>query len=249
MSQIRYVCPVLAILMVLSVLLLGGCGSGNSPSTFNPDTGLHSVGWLPTGHKTEAIARLESCAPCHGADYGGGISKVACTDCHLGNQQSVHPAQWGPFADLLHANYVRENGATSCATAVCHGSALNGVGGTGPSCTLCHLGGVYAVHPTAWGSYTYALHASFAAINGTSSCTNASCHGPTLAGVGGSGPSCTLCHIGGVNLKHPAAWTANITLHKDYVAANGDTSCRNVVCHGASLEGILLSGPACQVCH
>ena len=361
MSQITKTSLTFALLLLLSVVTIAGCGSSNSQSAFDSSTGKHPAGWLPAGHKSEAVVNLDNCTQCHGADYKGGISKVSCTNCHIGNQKSIHPTAWGPFTDVLHAtfvrsegtstcanlschgaaltgitgsgpsctlchlggvnsfhpaawgasadllhknyvrvegttgcataschgidlagtggtgpsctlchlggvdsfhptewgtsvnllhkDYVRVKGTTGCATASCHGIDLAGTGGTGPSCTLCHLGGVASIHPVYWGSYTYAVHANYTRTNGTTGCSNASCHGATLTGVSDSGPSCTLCHLGGVNLKHPAAWTADIKLHKGYVAVNGDSSCRNVSCHGANLEGTFMSGPSCKACH
>ncbi|MDP2725404.1 MAG: hypothetical protein Q8O44_03920 [Syntrophales bacterium] len=252
---------------------------------------------------TAAKASLETCTECHGADYTGGISKIACTDCHIGNQQSIHPTQWGPFGFILHADYVRTNTSSTCANALCHGANLDGAGGTGPSCTSCHMGdvasmhppwgtpdyakhgsyvksnnndtsgcanarchgtnldgiggagpsctschmgGANSIHPTYWGSLTYAMHGSYVKSNDTSGCANVSCHGTTLTGVSGSGPSCTLCHIGGVASVHPAEWNGNIKLHKTY---NDFNSCRNIVCHGDDFNGVYLSGPSCYLCH
>lgn len=302
MSQIRKKSLLFSALFLLSVFLLVGCGSSNSQSNFDPVSGEHVAGWLPDGHKAEAKAHVDSCAQCHGADYGGGISKIACTDCHIGNQQSIHPVTWGPFGyilhanyaetngtaacanalchgvnldgvgaagpsctschlggvgaihptswgdaiDTLHGNYAKLNGTTACANAKCHGASLDGIGAAGPSCTLCHMGGVASIHPTNWGSYAYALHGSYAKINGTTACANAFCHGAALTGVSGSGPSCTLCHLGGVNSKHPVEWNGNIQLHKTY---NDYGSCRNIVCHGADFNGVYLSGPSCYICH
>jgi hypothetical protein len=172
---------------------LAGCGDTHPEATFNTGTGQHVSGWLPSGHKAQAQANMEACADCHGADFLGGIAKVACTQCHLGNQNSFHPVQWGNFAYALHGNYAR--------------------------------------------------------LNGTASCANVTCHGADLTGVAGSGPSCTQCHIGGITSFHPIVWNTNIVLHKDYVALNGDSSCRNGACHGANLQGVFLSGPGCQTCH
>lgn len=124
-----------------------------------------------------------------------------------------------------------------------------GVADSGVSCTSCHLGGVDSVHPTSWGELTYYYHAVYARANGTSSCANVNCHGATLEGVSGSGPSCTSCHMGGVNSVHPAAWNADITLHKPYVGTFGTSACATAVCHGSDLKGVYLSGPHCNVCH
>jgi len=297
--------PTLVPLLLLSGFLLAGCADSNPQSTFNSQTGSHPSNWLPAAHKTAAMPSTEACAQCHGADYGGGISKLACTQCHLGDQNSVHPTQWGTQTAAQHASYVQQNGTTSCANIYCHGANLGGVEGSGPSCTQCHMGGVYSIHPTQWGSqtaaqhgsyvtangssacanaschgpnldgvggtgpsctqchlggtylkhpvewgiYAYALHSDYVKLKGTTGCATASCHGPNLDGVGGTGPSCTQCHLGGINSFHPTAWNTNYLLHRPYVGSNGDSSCRNAACHGANLQGVYLSGPACQLCH
>ena len=173
--------------------LLGGCGDTSPEATLDTGTGQHAAGWLPSGHKAQAQAHMEMCADCHGADFLGGIAIVACTQCHLGNQNSIHPTAWGINAYALHPDYVR--------------------------------------------------------LNGTTGCANVCCHGPNLDGVGGTGPSCTQCHLGGISSFHPIPWNTNILLHKDYVQANGDSSCRNAACHDANLQGVYLSGPACSLCH
>ena len=182
-------------------LFLAACGGGGSNSTdfgsgASPQqavSGTHASGWLPGGHKPEANLNPNACADCHGNDFLGGTTGVACTKCHLGNQASVHPLLWGNFA--------------------------------------------------------YALHGRYSALNGNTSCANVNCHGSNLSGVPGSGPSCTQCHMGGVNSFHPVAWKSNIILHKDYVGSNGTSSCRTAVCHGTSLKGVFLSGPSCGSCH
>jgi hypothetical protein len=196
MSQIRQGDPLLAVLLLLVVFSLAGCGSANDSASFNPNSGSHPAGWLPAGHTTKAVADMESCAQCHGADYKGGISKVSCTECHIGNERSVHPTDWGLYAYATHGGYVKSNG------------------------------------------------------NDTSGCANVNCHGATLTGVSGSGPSCTLCHMGGVDSIHPAAWNgSNVGLHKTRAGYTNYDSCRNIVCHGAALEGAYLSGHSCYLCH
>jgi hypothetical protein len=181
-------------LLLLFVFLLAGCGDENKPADFNANAGTHPSGWIPTDHMTAAKANVQTCADCHGADYRGGISKIACTKCHLGNQNSVHPTAWGIQTYAFHGDYVKLNGTTACANALCHGANLDGVGGTGPSCTQCHLGGISSFHPVAWSNNNIRLHKDYVGANGDSSCRNASCHGANLQGVNLSGPACSLCH-------------------------------------------------------
>jgi hypothetical protein len=187
---------------------------------------------------------------CHGADLTGVAgSGPSCTSCHIGGVGSFHPADWGDKILSKHGGYVKINGNTGCANAACHGPELTGVAGSGPSCTSCHIGGVGSFHPADWGDLAYARHPSYVLSNGTTACSNAACHGPELTGVADSGPSCTSCHIGGPLSFHPAAWATDFLQHAPYVAANGTGSCSNVVCHGVSLQGVYLSGPACTICH
>lgn len=199
MSQVRKISLSPFLLLSFLAFVLAGCGDTNPQGT-NLDiaTGKHPSNWLPSGHSTEAKAQMETCAQCHGANFLGGISKIACTQCHLGNQNSIHPERWGNFAYALHGNFVNLNGTTSCANANCHGTDLTGTAGgsgrTGPSCTSCHLGGSpTSAHPTDWVG-DVRLHGGFALARGTSSCQNAVCHGPDLKGVFLSGPSCSTCH-------------------------------------------------------
>src|SRR3989339_324786 len=126
MSSITRTSLTFAVLLVLSVFTLAGCGSSNSQSTFDSASGKHPAGWLPAGHKPEAVAHLEDCIQCHGADYKGGSANVSC-----------------------------------------HGAALTGISKSGPSCTLCHLGGVNSFHPTEWGTSPDLLHKDYVKVEGT----------------------------------------------------------------------------------
>ncbi len=193
MSPVKQVSLAAFGLLALLILSLAGCGDTDPEATLNTGTGQHVAGWLPSGHKAQAKADMETCADCHGADFLGGIAKIACTQCHLGNQNSIHPVQWGNFAYALHGNFARLNGTASCANVSCHGADLTGVAGSGPSCTQCHLGGPTSVHPSSWEGDPV-VHGGFVLSRGTASCANAVCHGPDLKGVFLSGPSCNSCH-------------------------------------------------------
>jgi hypothetical protein len=236
-------------LFLLFLVALAACSSSNSQSSFDPESGKHPAGWLPSGHTTAAQAAIGTCTPCHGADYGGGISQVACADCHVLNGQSYHPSLSGQSGYFVHADYVTANGNSSCANALCHGTKLDGVGGTGPSCTSCHMGGINDIHPVAWGQYDYAYHGATVKQSGTAACANAACHGANLDGVGGNGPSCTACHMGGITSYHPLQWGGLAINHKTKAGYSDFNGCKNSTCHGAKLEGVYLSGHACSACH
>ncbi|MBJ6726923.1 hypothetical protein [Geomesophilobacter sediminis] len=184
----------LAVLLLAPVAVLTGCGDRNSQADLDPATGKHAPGWLPGGHTVAAQDHGASCTECHGEDLGGGISRVACTNCHLGSERQIHPAQWGAYAYALHSQFVKQNGTASCAVASCHGTDLNGVSGSGPSCSSCHLGGPTSAHPQAWNSDIVSLHAGYGANYQSSACATAVCHGTDLKGVFLSGPACNSCH-------------------------------------------------------
>ena len=208
MSQIRLSSLAIGLLLSLSVFSLSGCGDRNSQSDLNSATGKHPSTWLPVEHIAAAKDHPDSCTDCHGSDFTGGISKVACTQCHLGNQDSKHPLLWGNFAYALHGSFVRKNGFNGfpgypgCDNVNCHAADLTGVGGTGPSCTKCHMGGVGSIHPNLDSSNpngwmdvnSQGFHGRFVGQNGTSGCRTTVCHGAELKGVFLSGPSCNACH-------------------------------------------------------
>lgn len=253
----------LLILAISTSLLLSGCSDKNSQATFSPDSGAHLAGWK-TDHKTFARSNLEICVPCHGENLDGGISKVSCTQCHLGSQSVAHPLQWGSYAYARHADYVGTNGTSSCANAACHGTSLAGTGSI-PSCTACHSknGDKYSKHPAAWqkplldhAAYLKQYGVAINTVAGSGlypSCGTSKCHGTDLKGVFLSGTSCYLCHTettqAGAISKHPASWTSALSSHASYVAAKGNTSCGTTVCHGLDLKGVTGSGPSCTKCH
>lgn len=241
--------------LLYGVVSLGLCLGLSACGDTNSESGAHRTGWLPAGHGTVAKANVEGCVGCHGENLDGGISKVACTTCHLGGSQSVHPQQWGSFAYARHKAYLELPGNTSssCANASCHGVTLAGVSGSGPSCTSCHMGGVTKKHPATWTQYS--SHGNFVKASGYVGCSNAACHGNNARGVFLSGPSCFVCHPAAPNAvapvpnKHPSNLLVNSTFtanHGDFVQANGTATCLTAICHGTGG-----TGPSCSTagCH
>ncbi|QWV94264.1 hypothetical protein KP004_03505 [Geomonas oryzisoli] len=194
-----------------------------------------------------------------------GVLALALSGCGDANPQATfdpaagkHPANWLPSG---HSDAAEED-INGCAE--CHGQDLRG-GIAKVSCVQCHVEVPTSVHPVLWGQVAYALHPGYVQAHGSTSCAVAECHGTNLLG-GASAPSCGInCHQGG-NAAAPQihAWggvsattAADITGHIQWMTnvanqVNGHfnyATCRNDVCHGATLQGVWLSGPACTKCH
>jgi hypothetical protein len=103
-----------------------------------------------------------------------------------------------------------------------------------------------SVHPPDW------LPAKHMQAAGQNAGTCRQCHGEDLVSGGITGIGCNGCHLGGPLAVHPATFEGFPWLqggHGRYVVANGTTSCRNIWCHGANLQGVAQSGPSCNECH
>lgn len=174
---------------------------------------------------------------------------AGCGD--INSQANFDAAQGKHISGWLPADHAQAAWTDSAACTECHGGELTG-GIATVSCTSCHLGSPTNVHPLAWGDYGYARHPEYVATtsSGTSKCANATCHGPTLSGVAGSGPACDACHLQGLLVNHPTSWT-QYSGHADYVQGLGynSSSCSTAKCHGTDARGVLLSGPSCYSCH
>lgn len=164
-----------------------------------------------------------------------------------------HPSNWlpGGHAFVSEQTHSSATASTDSDCTACHGTDLSG-GISGVSCTHCHLGGTASIHPLSWDPI-YSTHGP--SVNSgatpTASCSNQYCHGASLLGVSGSGPSCTSCHLGGPVSIHPAGWDPIYLAHGPSVSSGLTTtaSCANQYCHGSSLQGVAGSGPACTSCH
>ena len=173
---------------------------------------------------------------------------VLFTACGTPNEQAPFDSDAQAHTSAWISEHSAAANASTTTCAGCHGENLDG-GISAVSCTACHLGGTTAKHPTTWTSPIAYDHSQYVALQGSSGCANANCHGTTLLG-GVTGPSCSSCHIGGPASFHPLDWAGTIsTKHGQYVDINGTQSCANAQCHGVALLGIPTISPACNVCH
>jgi hypothetical protein len=117
-----------------------GCHPGGPGTAPHPLDGTYLSG---ANHGPEAKADLTACQLCHGEIGGPGTNPrfnrgidsaggTGCEACHGLNY--AHPPAWaGPNATFHYSAGNIQNACT-----LCHGVALDGVGGVGVSCLSCH---------------------------------------------------------------------------------------------------------------
>ncbi|HYA88348.1 MAG TPA: CxxxxCH/CxxCH domain-containing protein [Nitrospirota bacterium] len=197
-----------SLLLIAGMCALGGCGSSeeNKGSVFDADDQQHPANWLITGHPAAALADSSVCMECHGDDFSGGISGVACSSCHTNgnpltvtncaschgnppngnaapNRAGAHNTTNGHFAPQVTL-------PDSCNT--CHNGA-----GTG---TAEHFDGIVEVQFLS----IYSAKSGTAVFNADNTCSNVSCHGGQTTPNWFSGSinvatQCTSCHSYGTS--------------------------------------------------
>jgi len=185
---------------------------------------------------------------------------AGCSDegSNVSTDRQVHPADWiatHPAPALATAGF------GDCVS--CHGANLAGSGGV-PSCFSCHAFNTappFIVHPATWVD-PYFDHRSFAALNGTDTCSG--CHGAALTGTAAA-PSCFSasfnglgCHADGPGVVPHALDGSflNGALHGP-IAEQDLTVCQN--CHGEgggpgsnprfNIGINSVNGTGCEACH
>ncbi|HKI51129.1 MAG TPA: hypothetical protein VJ995_03570 [Geothermobacteraceae bacterium] len=188
-----------------------------------------------TFHGDAALADIDSCKQCHGADYLGGIAGRSCSECHFGPTGSRVPSGSG----WAHGTIPHNSLATSIAVCnACHD--LNRSFGNGPSsCHDCHgSGGSGHVTGAAW------MDKSLTTFHGNSSLDCTLCHGADLTG-GTTGVSCYQCHFDPTGRRTPvgSSWTHGRSGHTSY--SSYQTVCIN--CH--TTNQTYGNQSSCHNCH
>jgi predicted CxxxxCH...CXXCH cytochrome family protein len=249
MSQIRKA-AVLGSLLLMGALLIVSCGTSNSKSPFDADSGAHPAGWLPKGHADAAKADGSStCMECHGSDLSGGISGVSCLSCHVNGS---------PFT---------LTGCTSCHATNRPGAHNTITGHFAPSVTLpdgcntCHNGAGSGTLKHDNGTVDISLLSLYSSNNGTivhnsdDTCSNVSCHGGQktpnwLTGSINVPTQCTSCHVLGPSAGDPeynSVWSGQHALHvttlgKTCVTCHDTT--KLTISHFVTLNTLTMEGPA-----
>ncbi|MEJ2637705.1 MAG: cytochrome c3 family protein [Calditrichia bacterium] len=208
------------------------CSEQEKPTQIDVKT--HPENWLAV-HGTAVLDSnftIQSCQSCHGQDYAGGNSTVACTECHT----FPHLASWmNPKSNNFHGIYVKDKGLDACIP--CHGADFKKDDGV-TSCYACHT----FPHLSSWiNQESDQFHGEVFDSKGPSACQP--CHGEDFGG-GTSGLSCYTCHT----FPHLNGWDnpESDAFHGKVAQAQGNQVCQP--CHGEDFGGGT-SGVSCYSCH
>lgn len=257
-------------LLALAGAIAAGCSTSTDKGNLVDASGRHPANFVST-HPAFARPDGSACAPCHGGDLRGGISRVSCFSaslngvaCHA-NGPAFHPANWVDVKTRGTSSWhgdaylagVLINGL-GCSS--CHTLGTSGSPGTG-KCVICHF--TYTSMPVRripvgdntvhnWTNFQVAGHSKPAyandnLVNGV--CI--ACHETNIR-FGNPPQQCHNCHAPFPTF-HPAGWSSSAqhgAAAKDAPSANrGFPFCRT--CHGTGFAG---SGtaPSCinnTLCH
>jgi predicted CxxxxCH...CXXCH cytochrome family protein len=274
MLKRRFILTIIT-LAVLSAAL-SGCSNGNgelSPVANGHGEENGSFG-EPSLHGPLAKSVLTSCQPCHGTPTTGVNPRFnvphinipqGCETCH--QTFTAHPTPWllnrvgTPFNV---ANATTHATATSFDTVctLCHGAALDGVGGTAPSCMSgvvsgisCHVG-----NPSQTPTGCTSCHSGPpTGPSGVTSPNRAFAHGTHLQ----FNLTCDVCHNGGgYGTATHANGVADVVAAPAYQAKatafaynNVGSTCAGISCHGGKTtpawpaSGAITVATDCKKCH
>jgi predicted CxxxxCH...CXXCH cytochrome family protein len=197
----------------------------------------------PALHGPAAKQDLVFCMGCHASTPGGAGSNPrfnakigallnGCEDCH--NIYAAHPSTPQPDSAPWRGTVTHRDARNLInACALCHGADLDGIGGVGPACSICHT----AASPLSAQNCT-SCHGNppsgnaFPNISGNHRVHNA------LNGVAGT---CATCH-GGAGIGSPRHFNqaVDVEVSAAYNAKSGTASfdpatstCTSISCHGA----------------
>lgn len=202
---------------------LPGAAPGCFNNTLCHDQNVgHAAGWADAsvhGASVKSLANgFSNCKTCHGSDFTGGTSTIACSSCH-GASAPHPPTPWiytSPTATRTHTSTDTGN-ASVCADCHTDGANLTSIpapptppAGTPVDCfnnTLCHA---QVGHEAGWASPDSHGSAAKSApsttdMKGFSRCQD--CHAADF--TGGANTSCFTCHT---TAPHsPAPWNGTRT--------------------------------------
>ena len=236
-------------LLFIVLLAVAGCSTSNDLAPFDSDAGAHASDWVFAKHAAVSKANIESCMECHGSDLAGGMSGVACSQCHLNGSPITATG-----CTSCHGN--PPSGSVAPNRAGAH-AAHNGLPNVTGVCSTCHQDAGSGTPKHDNGIVDMALLSVYNAksgsivLNAGGTCSNVSCHGGQTTPVWLSGTinvdtDCTLCHSFGVTQYNSfsSGW------HDVHVTTEGIAciACHDVTNlaqnHFTSLNTTSMEGPA-----
>lgn len=183
-----------------------------------------------------------TCAPCHGTDYAGGQSRVACFTCHT---SYPHASQWvDENAPGYHGAYLSTRNFNNNECKSCHGESLQGGDGK-QACNSCHA--TYPHSSTFKNDANNAeFHGPYLKAQGYALNACADCHGSDYMG-GSSRASCYTCHG---SYPHSLTWNnaQELDSHTGYLRSHRHNLQDCQTCHGSDYRGGT-SSESCYACH
>lgn len=252
-ARIRFQFPIILILTAI-IFSIGGC---DSEEKLVAESKYHPPGWTSfpaeESHGAQALKNgISNCYDCHGAELAGGISKVACADCH-GNGQDNCAACHGGLLDTTGAPpYALDGSIDDTALAVgAHFIHLNGSEiSNGVACVSCHI---IPDHPWDTAHFDYSIYdgpgisdsvaeviwGGIAGEAGTwdrtaRTCSDTYCHGNFRNGYPDNTPiwtnteqaECATCHDDGSDIFH---------MNRDHIFHTLiDVGCES--CHASTID-------------
>jgi len=179
---------IFSVLFVMFVLFLA-CSEDSDPLASKSHTESWNDAASEDFHGTKVITQgTDFCTSCHGNDFEGGESKVACYDCH---ETFPHKKEWLANSDFSHNDYLKSQNWNTDGCAKCHGSNFGG-GSSKVSCYTCHN----YPHNSDWTTPSaLGFHGMYVKNRSDFNASCANCHGGDFRG-GNTGVSCWDCHNG-----------------------------------------------------
>lgn len=214
--------------LILAIVLLAGCESRKASPTL---PGAHPGDWMdiasPDFHGSVALSTgVEGCRTCHGLDFSGGKSGIACTECHGSGQENCVVCHGGTDNNT-GAPPVGLQGETDDTTLAVGAHTVHLAGTTltdGIPCSRCHTVPLFAwdeshfdfdiaqgpgiidsIAEVHLSDFSDSLHGSW--FRNTRTCADTYCHGSFTGGFAANVPNwtaenqafCGSCHDIGNN--------------------------------------------------
>jgi predicted CxxxxCH...CXXCH cytochrome family protein len=265
--------------LMFTGLAAGSTWNGSTCTSYCHGSTLGAGGATTAPQWTKVDGTQSQCSSCHGnppPSHAGYASPTQCSNCHAdggtggtftnaaqhidGTLQvnAQHPP--GYNAREQHGYDFDQHGASTCATAACHGTALTGGSSGGPSCNTCHA-------PSTWRTTCNFCHGSTTNTNGAppegvmgqtaASDAHVGAHTVHLGATSmHSAWTCSMCHTtptDALNANHIDGTGGIVQAEVVYSTMNpgatftaSTSGCASVYCHGSGLPsgGVAGAGTA-----